>query len=554
VFEKGDTAMQHALRPYATAGVALVGASIIAVTPMLAQSPSVQMRPVKLVDAWSTLLSDTTTNLDAIVGNASTSDITQVFSALLTNPLGVLTALTNLDPTVTTDASGLPITVGVQLTPALEMGLAQLGAEGATLEAVNGVLAQLAADPSNALSILYEGTATILNAGLNGADNVSLLGGIIDIPVFNGLLAPETSMTVDLNLTDLVNALGLGSLNLSDLNLTDLLNQIGLGDLTIGSLFSDLNLSNLGLGTLLGDPTLSGLLGDLGLGNLDGGNFGLTTLLTDLHLNTDLGDVTLTQVLNALGLNTDVGSLSLTGLITDLFPNGINVGGVGLGTLLGDLNLITPLAGDLNGVLNTLLGPEATLLNAALKLIDPNLNITNIVSAAGLTSALNELTLGSGESGGTLSLTQLLTDLGLGSTSTGDLGSITTLLGDLGITLPSTSDLTISSLITDVLHELNVSIPSTGDLSLSTLLGDLGIDPNVGTLLDTVTLGGLLTDLGISGDLLNLGDLGNLTNLDLSGLLGDLGLGDLATVTIDPFGGLITELVDTVPGQILAAL
>jgi hypothetical protein len=34
-------------------------------------------------------------------------------------------------------------------------------------------------------------------------------------------------------------------------------------------------------------------------------------------------------------------------------------------------------------------------------------------------------------------------------------------------------------------------------------------------------------------------------------LLGDLGLGDLATVSVDPFGGLITELVDTVPQQIL---
>jgi hypothetical protein len=31
-------------------------------------------------------------------------------------------------------------------------------------------------------------------------------------------------------------------------------------------------------------------------------------------------------------------------------------------------------------------------------------------------------------------------------------------------------------------------------------------------------------------------------------------LGDLANITVDPFGGLITELVDTVPSQILAAL
>ena len=182
--------MQHALRPYATAGVALVGASIIAVTPMAVPPPSVQMRQVQLVDAWSTLVTDTTANLDNIVSNADSSDISQVFSALLTNPLGVISALTNLDPTVTTTA-GLPLTVGVELPPGLELAIAQLGAEGATLDAINGVVGQLASDPSNALNILYEGTATILNAGLNGADNVSLLGGIIDIPAFNGILAPE---------------------------------------------------------------------------------------------------------------------------------------------------------------------------------------------------------------------------------------------------------------------------------------------------------------------------------------------------------------------------
>ena len=66
--------MQHALRPYATAGVALVGASIIAVTPMVA-APALPRRPAcgrcQLVDAWSDLLTDTTANLDSIVSNAN---------------------------------------------------------------------------------------------------------------------------------------------------------------------------------------------------------------------------------------------------------------------------------------------------------------------------------------------------------------------------------------------------------------------------------------------------------------------------------------------------
>jgi len=86
-------------------------------------------------------------------------------------------------------------------------------------------------------------------------------------------------------------------------------------------------------------------------------------------------------------------------------------------------------------------------------------------------------------------------------------------------------------------------------------LGDLDLGGlNVGSLLNDVSLGTLLDDLGISNLSLNLGDLGDLSNLNLGDLLGDLGTGDLASINVDTFGGLITELVDTVPAQILAAL
>ena len=57
---------------------------MIAVTPLVAPSPDVQVRPVQLVDAWTTLFTDTTANLDNIASNADASDITQVFSALFT--------------------------------------------------------------------------------------------------------------------------------------------------------------------------------------------------------------------------------------------------------------------------------------------------------------------------------------------------------------------------------------------------------------------------------------------------------------------------------------
>lgn len=541
--------MRHTLRPYATAGIALVGASMIAVTPLVVPPSEVQVRQVKLVvDAWSDLLTNTTANLDNIISiaNANSSDISQVFSALLTNPLGVIEAFTNLTPSVSTN---LP-SISVELPPGLEVLIAQLGAEGATLEAINGVAAQLSSDPSNALSILYEGTATVLNAMLNGADNVSILDGIINIPLFNGILAPVQSMSVDLNLTDLINALGLGNLSLDNLDLSSLLSQLGLGDVTLGGLFSDLGISGDGLGTLLGDPSLSTLLGDLGLGGLGLGNFGLTTLLTDLGLNTNLGDVSLTQLLNALNLNPDLGSISLTNLITDLFP-GLNVGGVGLGTLLNDLGLITPLASDLDSALGTLLGPEATALNTVLALISPGLSISNLISGINLETVLNNLTLGNGS---TLDLTTLLGFLGVGGDTTA-LGSISELLGTLGITIPSTGDLSLSGLITDVLSELGKTVPSTGDISLQTLLTDLGVGGlSVGSLLNTVTLGDLLGDLGLSNLPLDLSNLGDLSNLTLDGLLGDLGLGDIANISVDNFGGLVTELAEVIPQQILNAI
>jgi hypothetical protein len=77
--------------------------------------------------------------------------------------------------------------------------------------------------------------------------------------------------------------------------------------------------------------------------------------------------------------------------------------------------------------------------------------------------------------------------------------------------------------------------------------------------LNGVNLGDLLGDLSLNGlplsDLpLDLGNLGSLGDLTVSGLLGDLGLGDLATINIDGFGGLGTLLADVIPQQILAAL
>jgi hypothetical protein len=520
--------MQEALRPYATAGVALVGASMIAVTPTVVPPPTAQVRSVQLVDAWSELVTNTTANLDSIISNASSSDITQVFNELLTNPFGVIGALTNFDPTVTTDLTSLPATISVELPPGLELAIAGLGATGATFTAIQSLIPQLESDPS--LTNLSEGLATVLNADLNGTDNISLLGGAITIPLYNGLLAPETSANIDINLTSLIDALGLGNTPLSSLDLSSLLSQLGLGDLTLGSLFSDLGLSGSGLGTLLADATnpvttLSGLLNLLGLNGLDLPSLSLTNILSGLGLDTgvNLNSLNLDQVLTAFGINPNV-DLGLGSILTSLAPTDSGLAtflDTGLGTELSSLGL-------LSGVLSTL---------QAIPLIG------NLLSSADLTSALNgtvadPLTVGSLLDGGTLN------------------DSLSNILAALGVDGVTPSGLTVGGL----LDALGFSSATTGQLTLGGLLGELGtvanpiLSLNITDLLNGLNLGTLLGDLGLSNLPLDLSNLGDLSNLTLGALIGDLGLGDLANVSVEPLGGFDTLLVDLVPQQILASL
>jgi hypothetical protein len=521
--------MQQALRPYATAGIALVGASMIAVTPMVVPPPAAQVRPVQLVDAWSELVTNTTANLDSIIGNASSSDITQLFNEFLTNPFGVIEAFANFDPTVTTDLTSLPATISVELPPGLELAIAGLGATGATFTTLETVAQQLQSDPS--LTNLSEGLATVLNAYLNGTDNISLLDGAITIPLYNGLLAPETSANIDINLPDLINALGLGNTPLSDLDLSSLLSQLGLGDLNLGTLFDDLGLSDQGLGTVLAnltDPitTLGGVLNLLGLDGLDLPSLSLGNILSGLGLDSSVDSLNLDQILTAfninpnvdLGLGTILGELATTdsGLATFL--------DTGLGTLLS-----SPALGDpLSGILSVL---------QAIPLIGNLLSSTDLINALNGTAA-DPINVGTLLDGGTLN---------------DSLGNILTALGVDGVT---PSNLTIG----EVLDALGLSSVTTGQLTLGDLLGDLGttLNPILGLditdLLNGLNLGNLLGDLGLSDLPLDLSNLGDLSGLNLGDLLGDLGLGDLANVSVEPLGGFDTLLVDLVPGQILASL
>lgn len=529
--------MQYALRPYATAGVALVGASIIAVTPVVVPLPEVQTRSVQLVDAWADLVTDTTANLTSIANNADIAGITSVFNALATNPIGVFQALTDLTPTVSADLGSLPGSVSVELPPGLALLFAQISAEGAGIGAINDVIGQLASNPAGAFNTLLEAPAVIANAFLNGDGDINLLNGLVNITGFSGLLAPLGDVGINLNLSGLLDALGVGGLNLNVLgvDLSDLLSQLGLGDnLDLGGLIDALGLNDgVGLGTLLGNPTLGDLLGAFGLGGLGLGSFDLTSVLSGLGLdgNVDLNNLGLDGVLAAFGLDAPIntplidlleslnlGSFLDQGLGSTL-PAGLLSGVLApLNSVLGDLlgNLQIPLVGSLGGVLNSLFG----------------ISVDNLLDPGDLIAALNQVTIG-----------QLLE----GPTIT---ESVSGLLTALGVDLPNNLS------IGDILTGLGFS-PDTGLLTLDDLLGGFNLDNiDLTGFLNglSLNLGDLLDGLNLSGLGLDLTQLGDLSNLTLDGLLGALGLGDLAQITIDPFGGLITQLAETIPQQILTAL
>jgi hypothetical protein len=537
--------MQQSSRPYVTSGIALVSAGFIAVTP-IAPPPSAQHAPaIQLADTdspYADLFTHTVDNLENIANNADLDDITAAFNAFFTQPLDVLEYLTDLSPDVTTDLSGLPAQVTVELPPALALGIAAIGSFETAVGALHHVLGDFASgDSQGALSAFVDGTAEVLDAYLNGQQGIDLLGGIIDIPLFNGLLAPEQPVEVDLNLTKLLDALGLGNLDLSNLDLSGLLDQLGLGNLNLGDLFDDLGIAGDKLGDLLagdsGTLTLGSLLDDLGLGALNLGDFSLSNILSDLGLD-DVLNLNLTDILDGLGLNVDLSDLDLGDLLDNL-----GLGGLQLGDLLDSTGLLSGVLDTLNGVLGGIFSGLGSILDPILGALGLS-DLDSLLSLGDLQSALNDVDLG-----------QLLAGTLLGSGQADGTLSLTGLLDALGIDIPDTGDLTISDLLEDLLGA--AGLPSTGDLTLGSLLDDLNIfNLDVTGLLNTVDLGGLLDMLGLSDLNLNLGDLvGDITSLDLDGLLNDLGLGevDLATIDIDPFGGLVTELVDDLPGQIAEA-
>jgi hypothetical protein len=591
--------MQQTLRPYVTAGIAIVGASLIAVTPVAPPAPNVQQRALKLVDYTeydaSQLTSATEANwsgLESILSSShwlSDPDISQGLSTLFSDlSTGASNAVTN------------------PLSLLAEGGLGLLStdyAANAALNALTGVednveSALSSQDYTLALTDLENGPTTVLYAFLNGYPDVTGSGlispefglltnttdgaatGQIDgLAQISNTLADEIANLGGANLTTGSLPLVTGNLDLtvslnqiltdlglpSGFSVNDLLTDLGLSptanvlpSLTVGDLLGDLNLSDssgISLGSILSDLgsstdiSLGQILSDLGLSDTSGISLG--SILSDLGSSTDisvtslLGDlglsatdgISLGSILSDLGGSTDI---SVSSILTDLGLS--DTSGISLGTILSDLDL-----SDSTGI-----------------------SVSSILSDLGVSSS-GDLTLPTG----TLSVDTILSDLGIdpsGSLSGLSVSiPIDTLLGDLGIqtsgniTLPVSLDSIIQPLLSGTIYNtVKGLLGSTGSNDLSIPISDvysaLGLSSLVGSngditvSLPSISISTILSDLGVntSGDI----TLPSLT-VSISSILSDLGINSSGTLSLgDVLGALGISDTDTAIniGQVLSSL
>lgn len=138
--------MQRVLRPYVTTGIALVGAGVIAVTPVTAPPPEVHLPAVTLaanpvVDAYGQLLQNTWTNLQA-VGSQAWNQGMPILEQFLVNTRANLDIAAKVPPQIF-DALKYS---AQQIRPTLDAAGAQLRA-GQVGDAINTLWSGLVINP-----------------------------------------------------------------------------------------------------------------------------------------------------------------------------------------------------------------------------------------------------------------------------------------------------------------------------------------------------------------------------------------------------------------------
>jgi hypothetical protein len=185
--------MHAAVRPYATTGVALVGAGVIAVTP-LAPLPDVHIptlrAPVALTQAtnpYTQVFQQAVANLEAILSTAATNP-TPILTKILSNQITTLQALLALLPASAAGVSAAPIT------PALA---SPTGALQALVAAIQLAVQQIVTAYTTGLDglppvpqILQTALADLTSANVEGAINNLLLAAFTTVFPLTGVTGP----------------------------------------------------------------------------------------------------------------------------------------------------------------------------------------------------------------------------------------------------------------------------------------------------------------------------------------------------------------------------
>ena len=456
--------MQRNLQPWITTGIALVGASLIAVTPAPTPLPDVQHREFRLTDYdefdLSQLVSTTEANwsgLETVLGSSNwltDPDISQglstVFSDLstgtsnpVTNPIALLTEGALL-LTSSSDASNAASTALTAVTDNVESALSS-------------------GDYSTALTDLEDGPSTVLYAFLNGYPET--LG--------SGLISPDLGLLT--NTADGAASGQIDALQQLSNTIADELSAVGGGNVTTtptlvepGSLDLSVNVS-----TILNDLAPSGALTlPVSLDSLLSDAAPSGTLSLPVSVDDLLGDVAPSGSLTL--------PVSLDSLLDGAAPGGTVSLPISLDGLLSDAasdgNITVPVT--IDQVLGDALGGGGSISV-------PSISVDTIVADLGDPS----YTINLGIAKETISLQSFINDLGIGNET---------------ITPPSISDATVLSDLESVLgssgsQDITVSVSDLENLLGSTGSQDISVS--------TATLEGLLGTSGSSDITLSVSDL-----------------------------------------------
>jgi hypothetical protein len=180
-----ETLMHAVVRPYATAGIALIGASVVAVTPVpvppvRAEIEHAAVRVTTAVDpfdAYTRLFQDTNANLQSILETAATNGPAPILSTVLKNQI---TALQEILKLLSPPARTRPDTTGSVATQSLTHGLADARSSSSA--------------PAASVGLAVSGLGDI---DVEAAVNSLLLSGFAALYPLAGLLEPVIGGAAD---------------------------------------------------------------------------------------------------------------------------------------------------------------------------------------------------------------------------------------------------------------------------------------------------------------------------------------------------------------------